>query len=129
MQRMASCHFQLPLTVFEQLSTEAGLCSVPAEVPWSTASALTVPTTMFGAEQARGTLDLSAPPDLDSRDFWLRTRLPAPLAEAPHRLLFAGLAGIVDVWVAGQHRLRTENMFRAYELARPVMSWSCALPR
>jgi beta-mannosidase len=119
MRVTASCHVRLSLSAFEQLSTEAGLCAAPSEVPWATAREVSVPNTMFGVEQQRGTLDLSAPPDLDSRDFWLRTRLPAPLAAAPHRLLFEGLAGIVDVWIAGEHRLRAENMFRAYELVLP----------
>jgi beta-mannosidase len=116
MQVRASCHLRTPLCAFEAWSGEPGACAAPSEVPWSLAREMSVPGTLFALERAHGQLDLSAPPELDSRDVWLRARLPAALADAPHRLVFEGLAGIVDVWIAGEHRLRAENMFRRYEL-------------
>jgi beta-mannosidase len=117
MQIVASCHPRVQLVSFEAVRCESGRYAAPQEVPWSEAHELSVPSTMFAWESARGALDLAAPPELDAQDFWLRTRLPAPLSGAPHRLLFEGLAGIVDVWLAGQQRLRAENMFRRFELS------------
>jgi beta-mannosidase len=117
MHPKVSCHVQVALTVFEQLGTKAGAYEAPHEVPWHDASPADVPCTLFGLLQARGQLDLSSPPDLEAQDFWFRARLPEKLAEGAHRLVFDGLAGIVDVWLGGAHQLRTENMFRRYELA------------
>ncbi len=116
MRLLAGCHQREPLVAFELVSSEPGRYAEPGDVPWSEASELAAPSTLFAWQRAHGGLDLGAPPELESRDFWLRTRLPAPLGDAPHRLVFEGLAGIVEVWLAGERRLRTENMFRRYEL-------------
>jgi beta-mannosidase len=105
----------IPITAFEMVASEPGRYASPAQVDWGGALAAQVPATVAGVLAAHGQLDLSAPPDLDGRDFWFRARVPQ--AQGAERLVCEGLATLCDVWLAGEHLLRAENMFRRYELA------------
>jgi beta-mannosidase len=65
----------------------------------------------------RWSLDLPSP-RLDAHDWWLRTR--CELTESDLRQLgdlrLEGLGGLVDLWINGQHALRSENMFVAHRV-------------
>jgi beta-mannosidase len=104
----------VPVTTFEMVASEPGRYASPAQVDWSGALSAPGPTTVAAVLAAHGQLDPSAPPDLDGRDFWFRARLPEARAES---LICEGLATLCDVWLAGEHLLRAENMFRRHELA------------
>lgn len=55
---------------------------------------------------------------LDAQDWWLRTRFELSEAELQQLgdLRLEGLGGLVDLWINGQHALRSENMFVAHRL-------------
>jgi beta-mannosidase len=55
-------------------------------------------------------------PGDDGHDFWFRAELPQ--MEAPETaLVFGGLATLADVWVDGEHRFSSDNMFVQRETA------------
>lgn len=61
---------------------------------------------------------------LDGHDWWLRAHLDLSDADLqePGSLRLDGLGGLVDVWVNGDHALRSENMFVAHRLRwRPLL--------
>jgi beta-mannosidase len=53
---------------------------------------------------------------LDGRDWWLRTHVDFDEIEGTGALRLDGLGGLVDLWVNGQHALRSENMFVSHRL-------------
>jgi beta-galactosidase/beta-glucuronidase len=59
---------------------------------------------------------------LDAHDWWLRAQLQldaaVPGTDSIGPLRLHGLGGLVDVWVNGQHALRSDNMFQAH-----VVDW------
>lgn len=59
---------------------------------------------------------------LDAHDWWLRAQLQldaaVPGSDSIGPLRLHGLGGLVDVWVNGQHALRSDNMFQAH-----VVDW------
>lgn len=75
-----------------------------------------VPGTVAAELRARGRLDLSNPPDLDALDHWYRCTLPRIEAGTRTVLVFEGLATLADVFIGDTLVLRTDNMYRTYEL-------------
>ncbi len=70
--------------------------------PWRAA---TVPQTVASALG----LDLGSTRDLDDGECWWRKKIER--GETGDVLRFAGLATIADVWIDGEHVLRSESMF------------------
>jgi len=66
------------------------------------------------ALRAAGLWDLDHRRDFDAEDWWYRCRFPVDAAGAPVRLRFEGLATLADVWLNGEHILRSESMFVAH---------------
>ena len=119
MQPRLSLHARAPLAQFELLLTPPGqYAAPPPPAAWREAIACAVPGSVAAALARAGRLDVSAPPDLDAHDAWLRTRLPEALPEGARHLVFEGLATLCDVWLDGAHVLHSENMFRPVELSR-----------
>jgi beta-mannosidase len=82
----------------------------PARVPQTAASALGM------------TFDTAR--DLDRSDFWWRKRIAR--GETGDVLRFEGLATLADVWIDGEHTLRSESMFveHAIDVARTLREGS-----
>jgi beta-mannosidase len=85
--------------------TAAGAQWIPAGVPGTVAGALTAAGRRVDAA------------DLDGLDWWFRGRFSLPAR--PARLELGGIATLGDVWVDGNHVLRTENMHRSYSVDLP----------
>jgi beta-mannosidase len=80
-------------------------------------SPIAVPATAASALRSRGEWDFDTPLDFDAKDWWWRLRLTGEIAAAGQVVLgFDGLATLADVWLDGEHILRSENMFLAHEL-------------
>ena len=81
-------------------------------------TAATVPGTVASALRDGGlpepTLD-----DLDGRDWWFRCRFDGPVAPAPDGWVLGsgGLATLADVWLNGEHLLRSESMFATHRVS------------
>jgi beta-mannosidase len=119
MRARVSTHTRLPLDTFELLLTAPERYATPSQVEgWSEALPFQVPGCVAGALSRAGRFDLSAPPDLDQHDAWLRTRLPETLPAGAQRLVFEGLATLCDVWLDGEPILNSQNMFRSYSVDR-----------
>src|SRR5689334_12398129 len=73
-----------------------------------------VPGTFAAALLDAGNWDGNSPLELDQSDIWYRTRFRGGAEET---LCFEGLATIADVWLNGEHVLRSENMFLPRQLA------------
>lgn len=123
MRPFVTTHPRVALESFQLLLTPAGRYSAPpGPEAWDEAIPCAVPGTVAGALARAGRLELSAPPDLDAHDAWLRVRLPETLPESARHLAFEGLATLCDVWLEGEHLLHSENMFvrHSVESARPL---------
>jgi beta-mannosidase len=75
-----------------------------------------VPGTAAGALRAAGLWAIDDEHDFDSEDWWFRCTVPDPNGDGPWRLRIEGLATLGDVWLGRRHVLRTENMFRSYDV-------------
>jgi beta-mannosidase len=86
-----------------------------ASSPWLPIDA---PTTVAAALRSKGQWDFGCPRAFDSETWWYRCRLPAGPAEKDERwvLRIGGLATLADVFVDGQHVLRSENMFHEHRI-------------
>lgn len=90
----------------------SGLAPVPAApVPG------TAPGTVVSALRDAGSAALKhkSPDDFDA---WYQVRFEAdvPAASETVQLVFEGLATIADVWLNGEHLLRSENMYLRHEI-------------
>lgn len=83
--------------------------------PWLPAL---VPGTVASSLRAAGRFSLETPKNFDASEYWYRTRFDAAEARPGEalRLSLAGLATLSDVWLNGEHLLRSENMYHAHEL-------------
>lgn len=54
--------------------------------------------------------------DYDDVDWWFRCQFAGPSEARKFTVRFGGLATFADVWLDGEHLLRSENMFVAHEL-------------
>ncbi len=88
----------------------------PAQVPGTVASAL----------RAQGRFSWDDRRNFDASEFWYRVRFSTAPASAGEtlRLRCEGLATLADVWLNGEHLLRSENMFlsHAVDVSRLVRS-------
>jgi beta-mannosidase len=104
---------------WEMVGLSPGTVSSPAELAgvdgWLPAR---VPGTAADAIRAARGVDAARDLDVDAYDWWYRTTLPA--SDHDSELVFNGLATIADVWLDGEHRLHSENMFRAYVVELPA---------
>ncbi|KQT90926.1 hypothetical protein ASG49_14540 [Marmoricola sp. Leaf446] len=78
----------------------------------------TVPGTAAGALTDHGD-DVALLRDYDRDEWWFRCRFAAPADAGEHVLHLGGLATLADVWLNGQHLLRSENMFVAHDVVVP----------
>ena len=76
-----------------------------------------VPGTAASALRAAGKWTVDDRFPFDAKDWWYRTSFRAPPAPGARRVLrLGGLASPCDVWLNGQHVLRSDNMFHLHEL-------------
>ncbi len=77
-----------------------------------------VPGTVAASLQAAGKWDLTQTLDADAKDWWYRSTFNGTSTDhnRPCFLCFDGLATLAEVWLNGQLLLKTDNMFRAYQV-------------
>jgi len=104
-------------------STPPGLAADPAHLERLRLEWIPIPDAMTAAAALRsaGRWSLGDTRDFDADDWWFRCEFAADPGQ-PVRLLFQGLATIADVWINGEHRLRSESMFEghAVDIPRPA---------
>jgi beta-mannosidase len=100
-------------TGWQCVSTPAGACASPADLPTQGWLAAQVPGTVAGARRAAGLLDIANPPPLAFDDHWYRLTLTGT---GTRRLRFSGLATLAEVWLDGSRRLDSDSMFIAHDL-------------
>jgi beta-mannosidase len=98
---------------WECLSTAAGACASPADLPAHGWLAAQVPGTVASARRAAGLLDLANPPPLAFDDHWYRLTLEGT---GQRRLRLHGLATLAEVWLGGIRLLDSDSMFVAHDL-------------
>ncbi len=91
---------------WQLLGTPAGAHPDPSTLPEQGWLGATVPGTVA---------QIVPEADLESQDWWYRCALPP--TEQASELVFEGLATICEVFLDGQRRLGTGNMFRRWTLA------------
>ncbi|MFM0641894.1 glycoside hydrolase family 2 protein [Paraburkholderia metrosideri] len=95
------------------ISTPAGACASPADLPAQGWLAAPVPGTVASARRAAGLLDIANPPPLAFDDHWYRLTLTGT---GKRRLRLHGLATLTEVWFDGVRRLDSDSMFVAHDL-------------
>jgi beta-mannosidase len=95
------------------VSTPAGACASPAELPAEGWLAAQVPGTVAGARRAAGCFDVANPPPLAFDDHWYRLTLTGT---GPRRLRLHGLATLAEVWLDGIKQMESDSMFVAHDL-------------
>jgi len=104
-------------------STPPGLASNPADLERLRLEWIPISGAMTAAAALRsaGRWSLEQARDFDAEDWWFRCEFATDPAQ-PLRLLLQGLATIADVWINGEHRLRSESMFErhAVDVPRPA---------
>lgn len=95
------------------VSTPAGACASPAELPAQGWLAAQVPGTVASARRAAGLLDAANPPPLAFDDHWYRLTLTGT---GKRRLRLHGLATLAEVWLDGIKRLASDSMFVTHDL-------------
>ena len=87
----------------------------PETLAWRAASC---PGTVASALRSEKAWDFSQARDFDASDWHYRARFTSTPAEPGEQLVleFDGLATLCDVWLNGEHVLRSENMFVAHTL-------------
>jgi beta-mannosidase len=95
------------------LSTPAGACESPADLPTHGWLEAQVPGTVAGARRAAGLFDTNDPPPLAFDDHWYRVTLTGT---GKRRLRLHGLATLSEVWIDGVRRLESDSMFIAHDL-------------
>ncbi|MDR6419095.1 beta-mannosidase [Paraburkholderia phenoliruptrix] len=100
-------------TGWQCVSTPAGACASPNDLPTGGWLAAQVPGTVASARRAAGLFDMMHPAPLAFDDHWYRVTL---CGTGKRRLRLHGLATIAEVWVDGVRRLDSESMFVAHDL-------------
>ncbi|MFM0071047.1 glycoside hydrolase family 2 protein [Paraburkholderia sediminicola] len=100
-------------TGWQCVSTPAGACASPADLPAQGWLAAQVPGTVASARRAAGLLDAANPPPLAFDDHWYRFTLTGT---GKRRLRLHGLATLAEVWLDGIRRLESDSMFVAHDL-------------
>ncbi|WP_236066949.1 glycosyl hydrolase 2 galactose-binding domain-containing protein [Paraburkholderia haematera] len=100
-------------TGWQCVSTPAGACASPADLPMQGWLAAQVPGTVASARRAAGLLDTANPPPLAFDDHWYRLTLTGT---GKRRLRLHGLATLAEVWLDGIKRLDSDSMFVAHDL-------------
>ena len=100
-------------TGWQCVSTPAGACASPADLPTHGWLAAQVPGTVASARRAAGLLDIAHPPPLAFDDHWYCLALEGT---GRRRLRLHGLATIAEVWLDGVKRLDSDSMFVAHDL-------------
>ncbi|MFB9128626.1 glycoside hydrolase family 2 protein [Paraburkholderia dipogonis] len=100
-------------TGWQCVSTPAGACASPADLPTHGWLAAQVPGTVASARRAAGLLDIAHPPPLAFDDHWYCLALEGT---GRRRLRLHGLATIAEVWLDGLKRLDSDSMFVAHDL-------------
>ncbi|MEZ0604577.1 glycoside hydrolase family 2 protein [Paraburkholderia sp. IW21] len=95
------------------VSTSAGACASPADLPAQGWLAAPVPGTVASARRAAGLLDAANPAPLAFDDHWYRLTLTGT---GKRRLRLHGLATLAEVWLDGIKRLDSDSMFIAHDL-------------
>lgn len=95
------------------VSTPAGACATPADLPAHGWLAAQVPGTVASAHRAAGLLNIAHPPPLAFDDHWYRLALDGT---GKRRLRLHGLATIAEVWLDGVKQLDSDSMFVAHDL-------------
>lgn len=100
-------------TGWQCVSTRAGACESPADLPAQGWLDAPVPGTVASARRAAGLLDVAHPPPLAFDDHWYRVTL---IGMGKRRLRLHGLATLAEVWLDGVKRLDSDSMFVAHDL-------------
>ena len=97
-----------------------GRASSPADLEGAGALwfAARAPGTAASALAAASAWSFDSGRDFDAEDWWFRCTIDATARDDAEKTLlrFDGLATLADVWLDGEHLLRSDNMFRAHAL-------------
>ncbi|WP_409934722.1 glycosyl hydrolase 2 galactose-binding domain-containing protein [Paraburkholderia sp. BCC1884] len=100
-------------TGWQCVSTAAGACASPADLPAHGWLAAQVPGTVAGARTAAGLFDALNPAPLAFDDHWYRLTLDG---YGKRRLRLHGLATLAEVWLDERRLLDSDSMFVAHDL-------------
>ncbi len=100
-------------TGWQCVTTRAGACASPADLPAQGWLAAAVPGTVAGALRDAGRLDIAHPPQLAQDDHWYRVRVSGTGVE---RLRLHGLATLAEVWLDDRKLLDSDSMFVSHDL-------------
>ena len=100
-------------TGWQCVSTAAGACESPGDLPANGWIAAQVPGTVASARRAADLLDVRHPPPLAFDDHWYRLTLTGT---GKRRLRLHGLATLAEVWLDGVKCLDSDSMFVAHDL-------------
>ncbi|MFM0167257.1 glycosyl hydrolase 2 galactose-binding domain-containing protein [Paraburkholderia sediminicola] len=100
-------------TGWQCVSTPAGACASPADLPAQGWLGAQVPGTVASARRAAGLLDTVNPPPLAFDDHWYRLTLTGT---GKRRLRLHGLATLAEVWLDDIKHLTSDSMFVAHDL-------------
>lgn len=95
------------------MSTRAGTCTTPADLPPAGWLDAPVPGTVAAALRAAGGLDIERPPAFESDDHWYRLALTG---YGKRTLRFHGLATLAEVWLDERLVLESDSMFVAHDV-------------
>ena len=113
-------HIEIPLAGWELAPLPPGRANDPAELEQAATSWVpaAVPGTAAGALEAAGTWDLDQQRDFDAEDWWYRCAFVVPPGVDNDALVLEldGLATLADVWLNGEHILRSDNMFHEHRV-------------
>ena len=113
-------HTEIPLGTWELSSLPPGSANHSAELERAAASwaPASVPGTAAGALESTGAWDLDQQRDFDADDWWYRCAFTvAPGVDKDDLVLeLEGLATLADVWLNGEHILRSDNMFHEHRV-------------
>jgi beta-mannosidase len=107
---------------WEVAALDPGIASDPTQLEAQAAKWLpgVVPGTAASALRAAGQWDFSSPKrNFDAVDWWYRCRFDVEEGVQPGEaivLKLGGLATVCDVWLNGQHVLRSDNMFHEHAI-------------
>jgi beta-mannosidase len=95
------------------VSTRAGACAQPADLPAEGWIDAPVPGTVASALRAAGRLDTERPPAFESDDHWYRLTLTG---RGRRTLRLHGLATLAEVWLDERLALESDSMFVAHDV-------------
>ncbi len=103
---------------WEMIASMPGAWNDPSELPPSSRDWISaeVPGTAASSLRANALWTWDNSRNFDSDDWWWRGTFARPAGDGPWLLHIGGLASLADVWINGQHVLRSDSMFLSHSI-------------